>query len=45
MTTYSKDLKNKLVAQLVSPENKSIATVAQETGISKRILCGWKKNY
>lgn len=43
MATYSKELKNKLLAQLFPPENKSISTIARETGISKSTLCGWKK--
>ena len=43
MATYSKELKNKLVAQMFPPENKSISSIARETGISKSALCGWKK--
>jgi transposase len=43
MTTYSKELKDSLVIRMLPPENKSIASLARETGISKSALCTWKK--
>lgn len=40
--TYSEELKNNLIAQMLPPSSRSITELAQETGIPKETLYSWR---
>ncbi len=43
MVKYSEEFKISIMKQMMPPQNKSIAEVSKETGISQSTLVGWRK--
>ncbi len=44
MTKYPNELKESIVARMLSPNNVSVAELGRETGIPKDTLYGWRSN-
>jgi len=42
MASYSQSLKESVVARMFPPENRSIASLSEETGIPRDTLYGWR---
>jgi transposase-like protein len=42
MTRYSEELKANIIARMLAPQNASVPALAQETGIPKDTLYGWR---
>jgi transposase len=42
MTRYSEELKSNIIARMLAPQNASVPALAQETGIPKDTLYGWR---
>lgn len=42
MKTYSEELKNSLIVQMLPPRSRSVAELVQETGIPKETLYTWR---
>jgi len=43
MSSYSSERKQAILSKLLSPNNKSVATVAIEEGVSEQTLYNWRK--
>lgn len=43
MSKYSTGFKNRVIKQILPPENKSISTVCKETGVSDQTIRNWLK--
>jgi len=44
MAKYSKELKFSIIKRMMPPNNESVATISNETGISEQTLYKWKRN-
>lgn len=45
MTRYSPELKEQVVRKLMPPNNRSVASIHRETGISMPSLYAWKRDF
>mgnify|MGYP003590461534 CR=1 FL=1 len=43
MARYSQEFKNTIIIKMMPPENKSIAQIARETGLSEATLNQWRR--
>lgn len=45
MQTYSEELKARIIAQMLPPQNRSISDIVRETGIPKDTLYTWRSKH